>query len=195
MEAKILDLQHSASACKCGTDSLWIIRKDSIARRILSLHDCPGLGRVLESAKLRSIGRMLKISHDSGLSACVVVAEQQPCNFTLAPCRMDGKPHDVPHRDAGAPFLPLAEVLRKSPEFLSRRSPGSLLRFRNELLRFHDLTGVIDDTEVDRQSPGCTGVTEDDSQPDKVVVDRRGTGTGFPALSYMLNQIRRRKSS
>lgn len=82
---------------------------------------------------------------------------------------MSGEAHDVAHWHAGASFLLLAEVLRESLELLCRGAPESPLRFRNELFCFHDLTRVIDDTEVERQSPGGTGTTENDSQPDQVV--------------------------
>jgi hypothetical protein len=62
---------------------------------------------------------------------------------------MDGEPHHVAHGYARAAFFLLADVLRESLEFVLRRSAESLLGFRHELFGFHDLAGVIDNTEVD----------------------------------------------
>src|SRR5690606_27563684 len=142
MEAKILDLQHWASACKCGTDCLWIVGEDPIAPIVLSLHNRPRLRRVLEPPKPGPVDQVLVRFLTTPVS--VVASLSLNSNyFALAPCRMDGEPHDVAHGYARAALFFLAEVIRKSLELVLRRSVESLLRFCHELFGFHDLTGVI----------------------------------------------------
>ncbi len=68
---------------------------------VLPADDFPGFRRVLEGADLVPFCRVLQVSDNAGLVLAVIVAKHQFGDLTLAPSRVNRKPHDVIHRDIG----------------------------------------------------------------------------------------------
>ena len=96
VKTQVLDPQDVARAGEGRPDASRLVGEDVCTASGLSLHDRPGLWRVLESSMIAFLcGRVFGVPYDAGPGSLVVVPPFQPADLRLAPGGGEGKLQDA----------------------------------------------------------------------------------------------------
>jgi hypothetical protein len=137
MERQVPDTEYFARSCKCGADTLRLVRENEVARSRLPFGDLPCLGRIFETSVVACLPeRVFRIPNQTRMMVGVIVAPTQMADFCFTAGRVNGEPHDVGHRNFRTLITPievlseLIELLRGGTNLLSSRAATFIARGR-----------------------------------------------------------------
>lgn len=152
VETKIWNTEHRAGPSEGSTDTSFAEREYGVAVSGLALDDLPGFHRVLEPSVVAFSGcRVLGIPHQPGARLHVVVAPSNSADLRLASCRVNGKPHDVAHRQLRSVVASTKELIQCG-QLVRGRSAGSSTRLSGQTQLATGVPGFLDIFRVHRQS-------------------------------------------
>jgi hypothetical protein len=120
VEAQVLYSKDTTGSRESRTDALGIVGKDVLTRLRLAFDDFPGFSGEFETTMIAFlVSRVLGITDEAGTPPSIVVPPFKPTDFSFSPRRLDRKPRDIPHRNAGPSISP-SKVFIQFCKFLGR---------------------------------------------------------------------------
>ncbi len=99
MKMEIINPEEVTGTREGGPDAIRVEGEDELAALCLTLHDLPGLGRILETPVIAFLGRrVFRIAHQTRAVLGIVVSPFEPADLCLPSCRMQRELHDLEHR-------------------------------------------------------------------------------------------------
>ena len=186
---EVLDTQHLAGIGEGSADTPRVIGEDELAFLRLTFNDLPGFRGILEAAVIASFpGGVLRVANETSPTFGVIVLSPQPADFGFPASRMDGKPHDIRHRDLRPP-IPALEIIREHCQLLGRRSDFPAFRATQQSKLIAGCSGGLYHGRID--AGVLTGVLrrpQDAADPGQVVRDCAGGGASGPARAYVVDE-------